>query len=733
MGEGSTQSVVYDALVFEHSSTNWILRSLGPVTFVLTTCGRVHVTCIRGTYQTSWYSRMCSIVDEVSDSSSFACGARVSAGELNLATDVPLRVDVPPAFEVRPFDLSFVDPALEEEFLSNYCTTNIGFWRLCHLLAIFFFAVYAVLMSITMSENMSVYLGVAVGVVTPMFAVGLALTFTRFYERYWQQVHVVYVVVTGVGALIIAVTAGLDHGFFGLTSFLFCYLFNFAVIRLRFVPATTAGLVLTLIFLSCANRVVGAGVPEIWLGVFFVISFQTLGMLIAYVFERSTRRDYHSRLLVEQERARVAAANQELESRVRQRTEDLATRHADLRAETDLRLQVEQERGELEQRYQQAQRMESIGRLAGGIAHDFNNLLMVINTCAEWIIDELRDGDPLKADVEEIADAGTRAADLTRQLLAFSRKQVLEPVVLDLNEVVRSLERMLLRIIGEDVDLQTELADDLGLVCADQGQIEQVLMNLAVNARDAMPAGGQLLIRTGEVELDDGFVATHPGAVVGAHVMVEVRDDGHGMTREVVEQIFEPFFTTKEKGRGTGLGLATVYGIVKQSEGSIWVDSTPSGGSTFTILLPRIEAERSAPQQSRGPVELRGHESVLVVEDEAAVRNVTRRMLESAGYRVTTATNGGEALLVAEDPEAEIDLILTDVVMPNMSGPRLARRIAEIRPGLKVLFMSGYTDESAAELSALDSEAKLITKPFSTKSLLRSVRQALDAPKQAGA
>lgn len=635
-------------------------------------------------------------------------------------------VKVPQEFAVRRLDLRFADAGFEAAFLADYRRTFLGHWRRCHLLSIFYFGVYAGLISMLVPDLASTGLWIGFGIVTPMFLVGLGLSYTRVYAENWQIINAGYVVVTGIGALAMAVIAGRAHVFFGLTAFLFCHLFCFAVIRLRFIAATLAGGAITLPFFFVARDILGSDAVALALGVFFVAGFFSLGMFIAYGLELSTRRDYHLRMLVEQERARVVAVNEQLERRVQERTEVLARRNESLNAEIDRRRRAERERGELEARYLQAQRMESIGRLAGGVAHDFNNLLTVINSYSELAAAGLDDGDPLEKKIREIAKAGARAAGLTRQLLAFSRKQVLEPVLLDLNEVVASLKQMLRRIIGEDIDLRTELAPGLGRVSADQGQIEQVLMNLAVNAKDAMPSGGRLLIETAEVELDDEFVELHPGSAVGPFVMLAVTDTGIGMTDEIRQQIFEPFYTTKKKGRGTGLGLATVYGIVRQSGGSIWVYSEPGRGTTFKIFLPLAGSEGAG---DRRPLRLNDHggsENILVVEDDPAVREVTCTMLEQAGYRVVAAADGGEALRFAEDPDNEIDLLLTDVIMPVMSGPRLAERIRALRPDLNVLYMSGYTDDAIADHGILEPGIHLVSKPFSSQALCTIVRSILD-------
>ncbi len=382
---------------------------------------------------------------------------------------------------------------------------------------------------------------------------------------------------------------------------------------------------------------------------------------------------------------------------------------------------------QLQEQYLQSQKMESVGRLAGGIAHDFNNLLTVINSYAVLAVEGLRDGDPLKTDVQEILVAGQRAATLTRQLLAFSRKQILKPMVLDLNDLVGGVEKMLGRIIGEDIELQIVVGDGLGKVTGDPGQLEQVLMNLVVNARDAMPKGGRLTIETANVELDAPPTVDHPSGLKGSYVMLSVTDDGVGMTDEVRRQVFDPFYTTKKVGEGTGLGLATVYGIVKQSEGEIYLDSEPGRGATFRVYLPRVAETHEAPRRpDTGEYVLRGTETVLVVEDDEAVRNLTGRILASAGYTVVTAAGGGEALLECEQNGSNIQLVLTDVVMPKMSGIEIRDRLAVSFPSLKVLFMSGYSADAMVH-SGLGAETDhLIDKPFSPKDLLKKVRMVLD-------
>ena len=376
----------------------------------------------------------------------------------------------------------------------------------------------------------------------------------------------------------------------------------------------------------------------------------------------------------------------------------------------------------------QAQKIEAVGRLAGGIAHDFNNLLTAIFGSAGLLLEDLSVDDRRRLDVEDIKGAAERAAALTHQLLAFSRQQVLAPQVLDLNALITDLEKMLRRLIREDVEFRTVLAPDLGAVRADPGQLEQVITNLAVNARDAMPQGGKLTVETANVDLDDTYAEEHGAVVPGRYAMLAVSDTGVGMDAQVQGHIFEPFFTTKEKGKGTGLGLATVYGIVKQSDGYIEVYSEPGHGTCFKIYLPRLAAAAQPPApKALPPASLRGSETVLLAEDEAAVRKLTRRVLEVHGYTVLTAADGEEALRLANGHEGPIHLLLTDVVMPNMSGPQLAQRVVSARRGTKVLYLSGYADDAIMRHGVLEPGTAFLQKPFTPHGLARKLREVLDA------
>jgi two-component system, cell cycle sensor histidine kinase and response regulator CckA len=385
------------------------------------------------------------------------------------------------------------------------------------------------------------------------------------------------------------------------------------------------------------------------------------------------------------------------------------------------------ERRQLEQQLRQAQKMEAIGNLAGGVAHDFNNIVTIITGYSDMLLSRIGPEGPMRRELEQIKKAGDRAHSLTRQLLAFSRRQMLQPKVLDLNAVVTNLEPMLQRLIGENIDLVIELKPELGQVKADPGQVEQVIMNLAINGRDAMPQGGKLLLETDNAELDEAYARRHLPMPPGSYVHLAVSDTGHGMDAATQARIFEPFFTTKEQGKGTGLGLSTVYGIVKQSGGYIWVSSERGQGTTFKIYLPRVVAPAdSVPPDTHWSSLPQGMETVLLVEDEPEVRWLVRDMLRHLGYTVLEARHGIEAQVQSIQHPGPIHLLITDVVMPQMSGRQIAERLTPEHPETKVLYMSGYTDDAVVRHGVLAAHMAFLQKPFSPEALALKVREVLD-------
>ena len=380
----------------------------------------------------------------------------------------------------------------------------------------------------------------------------------------------------------------------------------------------------------------------------------------------------------------------------------------------------------LEEQLQHAQKMEAVGRLAGGVAHDFNNMLTVIAGYNRMLLDELSSVDPLRSYVEEALTAADRAAELTNQLLAFSRRQITQPRVVNVNHVISQAEKMLRRLIGEDIKLVSKLIPDAGNIRVDPGHLEQALLNLAVNSRDAMPLGGRLTLETANVALDEAYTRSHLGVKPGEFVMIAVTDNGTGMDAATRRHIFEPFFTTKEKGKGTGLGLATVYGIVQQAGGDIWVYSELGQGTTFKLYFPRVKESAAELASTPSQPLVQARETVLVVEDEQAVRELTVKMLKRLGYTILTAASGAEALEVSRKHAGLISVMLTDVVMPGMSGRQLADALRPERPDMKVLFLSGYTDDTIVQHGVLDEEVHFLSKPFSHDVLSKKLREVLE-------
>jgi signal transduction histidine kinase/ActR/RegA family two-component response regulator len=449
------------------------------------------------------------------------------------------------------------------------------------------------------------------------------------------------------------------------------------------------------------------------------------GMMEAEVYRRAQQ--------IQEANRQLRDLHAELEQRVQARTIDLQQANDELQREVRERQRTEEALLRSEEQLRQAQKLEAVGRLAGGVAHDFNNLLTVILSYSQLLLQDLgRDG-AMRPELEEIERAGNRAADLTRHLLAFSRQQVLQPRVLDLNGVITGLDKMLRRLIGEDIDLVTAPVVPLGRVRVDPGQIDQVIMNLAVNARDAMPEGGMLTIETGNVDLDEAHARAW-GVRPGRYVMLAVSDTGHGMDEAVRAHLFEPFFTTKEPGRGTGLGLSTVHGIVKQSDGHVEVYSEPDHGTTFKVYLPRVDdeaVESALPYVADGRLD--GTETVLVVEDEGAIRRLLGRSLRRHGYRVLEAADGNEAITLCERHDPPVHLLLTDVVMRRMGGSELVQRLAHSHPDLRVLYISGYTDRALIHQGRREPGTAFLQKPFTPETLLRRVREVLDEPRAAAA
>jgi signal transduction histidine kinase len=483
----------------------------------------------------------------------------------------------------------------------------------------------------------------------------------------------------------------------------------------RLFPVITAFLVLIFSMVIVRER--------LGLAVFMVsVSFVCSSVRLVVIQQRELRiaADLQDEIAERTRAEQLLRENEEhLEEQVASRTSELRSANQQLRAEIT-------ERQRLEEELRQTQKMEAIGTLSGGIAHDFNNLLTVIRGYARMVLDRVQADPDLRADVEQIDEAGARAAALTSQLLTFSRRQMLQPKVIHLNSVVKDLEKMLRRLIGEHIELRTEVTNGVGNVKADPGQIEQVIMNLVVNARDAMPRGGRLVIETRNVQLDSAYAREHVDVVPGDYVMLAVHDTGTGMDEAVKLHIFEPFFTTKERARGTGLGLSTVYGIVKQSGGNIQVKSELGKGTTFEIYFPRVHSKHEPVTRSNPSSMHQGTETVLLVEDDDQVRHLAEHILKRCGYTVHAAANAEKAKSFFERHQGNLELLVTDVVMPGLSGPELAADFSKLWPSSKILYISGYTDDAIGDHGVLQEGINLLLKPFTPVTLGEKVREVLD-------
>jgi signal transduction histidine kinase/CheY-like chemotaxis protein len=608
-----------------------------------------------------------------------------------------------PAMNIHPLTLRF-NGELEHRFREAYYKSSIGLLRISFILGIVYYSLFAVLDVLVMPGVDWQLAVIRFLFVCPLLLVIFSLSFTRGFRQWWQLGASVATVVAGLGIVVMTVITpqvGRVNYYPGIMLVLFyCYM----LLRLRFIWAMLSGWLIFIAYVALTVIFPGVESSVLLINFFFICSANLLGMFGGYTLEYYNRRDFYSRHLLDRERRKVARVNATLEERVVEKTKQL----------------------------EQSQKMETFGKLAGGISHDFNNLLTIINGNTDVVLFELEQGDAFYEELTEIKEAGRRAVDLTRQLLAFSRKQVFMPRVVDLQDLLLKMRKILSRLIGEDYSLVVDKADELQPALADAGQLEQVIMNLVINARDASPSGSEIRISARNRHLDedlrdqDDVRERHEDAREGDYVVLAVEDDGEGIPAKQLEQIFEPFFTTKAEGAGTGLGLSVVYGIIEQHGGWINVHSEPGRGTTFQINLPATALEPGNDSgQETGQRYLGSGERILFVEDEKGVRTLGVRVLRDHGYDVVAAPDASCARDIFDEAHGRFDIVVSDVVLPDRSGVLLVKELQERQPGLKVLLASGYTAHRSNLDRIHDEAIPFIQKPYPIADLLRTIQSLL--------
>ena len=632
--------------------------------------------------------------------------------------------------DIHGFSLSFRDPEKESQFLDSYFWLNLSHLRLCLILSAIFFTIYAYTDLLLARESLRVLLIIRFGIVVPFFLLVLILTYVRtdIYKHFWQGFNAFFVFLSGLSYIIITALGTPPYGHSMYVGVIFVLFFGYTFIRFRFVWATLSCLALTAAYIFNAFRIIDVPLPLLAIQIPILMGVNVLGMLAAYHLEFSARQAFHLNSLVQKEKEHVDEVNRKLENTVRDRTAELLVSNKNLAAKLEELKRSEQERSHLEKQLAQAQKMEAVGRLAGGVAHDFNNILQAIIGCIE-LAKMAEDSSEQRKYIDEISEGALKAADLTRQLLTFSRQQVMELKNISFNELIENFLKMVRRTIGEDVELQFSPSEGPAQVRADRGQLEQVILNLCVNARDAMPKGGRIQIATALRSFDEDYCKKYLEAKPGEFVELSVADNGCGMDQITLNLIFEPFFTTKGYGHGTGLGLATVYGIVKQHKGFIQVTSEPGKGSCFKVYLPSANGKVtriSVPER----VELvGGMETIFLAEDDESVRRFAEKLLRSVGYEVITAVDGRESIELLEKNIFNVDMAILDVIMPFCGGEEVFRHIRRRRAGLPVLFSSGYGVDAEHTRFVASEGLELIQKPYEPSALLKKIREILDVSK----
>ena len=631
--------------------------------------------------------------------------------------------------QLNPFTLAFrgTNETLEEEFGSFYFKEKLLQMRAGIIVGLALYCLFGILDAYFLTDLKYTFWFIRFGIITPVALISFLATFSNTFNKTNQWILTIVNLFAGTGIIAMVVLAGPPVSYSYYAGLILVFIFVNTISGLRFIWAFATSWALVIIF-----EIVAIYYKEFPMAVFvsnssFFVASNVLTIFAAYFIEFSLRRDFYLARLLEIEKEKVNHSKRNLERMVQERTQQLSESNKKLNEELDQKRKLITKQERLQEQLIQAQKMEAIGLLAGGIAHDFNNLLTVINGYSELLLLKFPETDASFERLQQIQEAGKRAERLTRQLLAFSRKQLLQPVELDLNQLLRELEKMLHRLIGEHIELKFKYGPDLHKIKADPGQLEQVILNLVVNARDAMPRGGTISIETLNMEINEQKLKNWPGLTTGEKVLLTITDTGVGMDDTIKAHIFDPFFTTKETGKGTGLGLSTVYGIIKQSKGFIYVDSQLGQGTSFSVFFTAVrEGKTDIPEQKSDHRNFYGKETILVAEDEDAVRNYIHVILKKYGYTVLLTSNGQEAIHLLNQNSGDINLLITDIIMPGMSGKELVDQVLKIKRDLPYLYISGYTDDIIGQQGILDKKIKILQKPFTYDTLLEKIRTILD-------
>lgn len=628
--------------------------------------------------------------------------------------------------QLHPMRLNFKDVSLETDFLDSYFAEKFIQMRLGIIVGIVFYAFFGILDYLLVPHNMCILWFIRFGVVIPIGILGLLVSFSKYFKHSHQLVLSIVTFTAGAGIIAMVLLAPPPITYSYYAGLILTFTFVYTLVGLRFVWSSATNWILVILYEFSVLTFTNTPTSIFITNNFFFLSTNFIGMFAAYAIELSTRRNFYSAYLLKIEKDKVSQAKGELENLVKKRTLQLSQSNEQLKQEVTEKNSLIEEQRQLQAQLVQSQKMEAVGLLAGGIAHDFNNLLTVINGYSDLLLLALTKGTSNHDKAQQIKDAGNRAETLTRQLLAFSRKQIMHPDIIDVNQLLRDFEKIIFRLIGENIEVILSLDEDLGNIKVDRGQLEQVILNLAVNARDAMPKGGTLSIKTENRHFDHPH-SDYPNFEVGDYLIaLTISDTGVGISQENLPHIFDPFFTTKAVDKGTGLGLSTVYGIIQQSDGHIYVESKKGKGTTFTILFKTLNDTLLTNKNPQETICLKGTETILLVEDEDAVRTYAESILREYGYRFYSASNGVDATNLFLIHQHEIDILVTDVIMPKMNGKEIVDELRLLEPKLKYIFMSGYTNNEIAPYDILDDAKNFIQKPFTPTTLFSTLRKILD-------